>query len=46
MDIALIQFALLSFSLSLVTAAALAPPEAWLTPIGKTNDNDGEDDEY
>ena len=45
MDIAIIQFALLSFSLSLITAAALAPPEAWLTPIGTASDNDGGNEE-
>ena len=45
MDIAIIQFALLSFSLSLIPAAALAPPEAWLTPIGSASDNEDQDDE-
>ena len=40
----ILQFALIMFSLSLLTAAFLAPPEAWLKPIGKASDNEARDD--
>ena len=40
----IIQFALGMFSLSLLIAAALAPPEAWLTPLRKASDNEVGDD--
>ena len=40
----IIQFALGMFSLSLLIAAALAPPEAWLTPLRKSRDNEAGDD--
>ena len=47
----LVQFALITFSLSLLVAAWLAPPEAWLTPIHEydnsksASDNEDRDDE-
>ena len=40
----LVSYALFTFSLSLITAAVLAPPEAWHTPIGSTSDNEVQDD--
>ena len=47
----IVQFGLLMFSLSLLIAAYLAPPEAWLTPLHAystdrtARDNEDHDDE-
>ena len=40
----IVQFAVIMFSLSLLIAAALAPPEAWLTPLRAASDNEVGDD--